>query len=83
MKLRHWIMLGWLAIFLASAIGARKRGNLCPLGKLLKKAYYGYDPFVPQGLLTGTLYAVVDGYLTGWICEHFISRKKSCQAEKK
>ncbi|MDD2717638.1 MAG: hypothetical protein PHW04_17250 [Candidatus Wallbacteria bacterium] len=82
MKLRHWIMLSWLTIFLASAFGARKRGNLCFLGKMMKKAYYGYDPFIVQGLITGTLYAAVDGYLTGMICEYFMNRKKGCPAKE-
>lgn len=69
-------MLSWVGMFLFLTHTARRKKKLSHFLELLKQGYYGYDPFVFRGILTGLLYSILDGYITGCIIEFFVIRKK-------
>ncbi|MDD5090028.1 MAG: hypothetical protein PHQ23_03845 [Candidatus Wallbacteria bacterium] len=67
MRKHHAFMLLWLVVFACLTARARRNGKSTTVTDLFKKAYYGYDPFHWQGIMTGTLYAAADGWITGRI----------------
>ena len=73
-SIRWLVTCAWTAGFVLLTARAVKAGRNSKATSLLMQAYYGYDPFVKRGILTGLIYAVLDGYIAGMIAERVVRR---------
>lgn len=75
-RIRYIVVFIWFFLFVGVTFLARKYKREFFIIKVLKECYYGYDPFVIRGILTGMIYSLLDGFFSGILLEWFLKRRK-------